>query len=323
MHYTNVLVVNNTTYAAKQGGGAIADGGELSLLETGAIAILNKRTLMASGNLPFSELIKDISIFVGGASSAAKPYQHHCSVPFIGYAKTAYAAGTALELSVGYDGTSGSLNSPTPAAGDAVSVVVEDTGQGEVFFHKWIANYTVKTGNDKEDTVDGIVAALNAQPNRRWTAAKVGTGETNVGFKITADSPDYHFKVSVDGIFVGATRGVLTEPVASVGTPAMLNAMWEASITEYDGKDNYVYQPDAFYNRPNPIASGTTYTVYDIKSKTRSFDFGGALNHDPLDVFSTILAIPSGATALITALDALLEAFGQPILSIDNANVEV
>lgn len=319
----NLLVLKDTLYQGKRGGGTIAGLHELNLLLPGGCVITADETIVTAattvGNLEGKE---SFAIYVGVDTADTSLSNQYATLksPLISRSafsryKRAYAAPTAKVITVGETGTNG-LNLPgTLTVGSVATlriirnVIAPGSPLNSRMFHTANANdsisieYRVKSNDDEADIVAGLVAAVNAHPNNQgansWiVAAAVGT--PNDAFTLTGDLFQ-NFYVAVDDLLVNAVVATTT-PIGEGNGHWSQIAELENNYAPVMGDTNWRTNPSG-WKIPRQTVAGATYVTYSFGWNTQSRQAVGS-NGDTWD-HDFILAVPSGATTLITALDTI------------------
>lgn len=292
-------------YAEKVGGGTISGYNEVDQLEIGALAIFTEDgTLITTATTPASiALVKQFYMCVGEVDKDGNNVTKRSRlIDRAAFHRTycAYVAPVKQAKSVGFNGTSGSLNLPgTLIAGTlaSMSVGIQDEGV-EPHVHWSRYEYLVQTGDVEADVVNGIVAAINAddKPFARWTA----NAEGSTGITVTADEFGRVLEIAVDDLFLPSDRSTKTDIVYGKGTPTQIREYELLSQIE-DGDTNRVHYETKFFKKPSQVDSAAQYDTYTFEWLSEHRTAKGV---EDGYVKEAVIAIPAGAQA--TALNTII-----------------
>ena len=301
-------------YAAKVGGGTIADKKELDLLEIGATAIFTEDgTLVTTATTAASiALVKQFYIAVGEIDKdGANQTKLSRPIDRAAFHRTycAYVAPVLHSVFVGYDsvGTTGGLNLPaTLIPGTVAHLDVGIEYDGLVPHTHWgrYEHYVV-TGDTATTVTQGLVDAINADiaPYAKWTAALAGAGAT-LSILITATEVGSVLLTATDDILQQATRGTQVAITYGKGTAAQIAEYEDAQNTE-NGDTNRREFRSQFFSKPSQVVSTATYNTYTFEWNSEHRAGGAVINGY---VKEAVIAVPTGAqaTSLATVVGIIL-----------------
>ena len=310
-----ILITKDVAWAAKTGGGTISDIKEVDLLADGAMAAFVGDTgafIATTNTAAIQAALKDkksVMFAIGRPSGGAKLSQ---VIPRLGAVVEAqeYAAPVKSATTFGYNGSSGAHNIAdiTAVVGEEFSFrITEETGGLPERPIEYVS-HTVLTGQDIENCIDAMVAEYNARPNPRMVAAKVGSGETNIGISFTAVDINRKFNVIVlPGVMDAATKTVVL-PSKGSGDASYVAAL-EKDFAAEEGILNRIYDV-ANLAAYDYAAASSNYDMYSItwdKAKnvagrvdravsfTSLFAFVDSTDNAAQTVFESILGVAFGA----------------------------
>lgn len=292
-----LVATAGVAYAAKTGGGTIADHKELGDLATGAIAVFSNDNELITGASAATVLdnkegfyfavgvsSNPNSITALGAGSAGLTYPR--IYPIISknahlQLKSAYRAPVAKVIEVG--GSVGSnLNFPTVlvAGTEYTFRVSRDTkeefntpslGRGfamSTAMDSIIVSDIVRVGDTQEIIVDRVVAAINAHPSNAYgssswvTAVKFGAGAPNFGIRLTSNYFNQDFSVSLDDLFLDSAVAVATELDYGHGHWKQISEAYQKAEIE-EGDSKFESRAGEWYSVNNPVAQAN-YLTYSF-----------------------------------------------------------
>jgi len=259
-----ILIADHATYAAKQGGGVVADIREAGLLVDGAMAIFTETGVLVTAATVVAS-IANVKQFIVCANSTLNGLWKSIPIDRDAFFRSycAYVAPVKQVRAVGYNGTTGGVNLP-------VALVVGETAELAVGVYdpsrapnmQWIrASYTVRNGDTDVNVINGLIASFNAQPNRPALAAVILNAGTPEGIRFTALNDDEPLIIRVSDLLEAADISTITEVTYGKGTPAQVR---EAEMTSWleDGDDNRRHLAAEYWK----IASDVDVTQYDLFS---------------------------------------------------------
>jgi hypothetical protein len=309
----HIQILKDATYSAKIGGSTISGVNETNLLADGAVAIFTNTGVMVTASTTKANISTAKSFYIAvGSGDATKGAQitMHINRRFL-IKKTAYVAPVKKVSFIGYEGSVGASNLPaSPVTGTIASVyIVDNTDTPNNVVepkNKKLYEYTVQVGDDEEAILDGLIALINADTNAAVVAAAVVNTDT-VGIQLTAKDFGQNFIVSTRDILADADiyqngEEDSIEIVYGNGTPAQIRQL-EIDCEPHEGKGTAYYFPTQMFSKASRVVSNATYTVYDFTYETIvpnsvNTNYGATAQHQ-------IVAVPSGAATLITALDTI------------------
>lgn len=326
-----VIILKNVAYAAKTGGGTIANLNELDLLVEGGCAIFDENgTLITTATTAAS--IENSANFViatkinTGSTKTNNPVFNVVSIPIPRNAhqrsKSAFVAAAAKVISIGNDQVTvgASLNLGTVSPGNVYSFRVfrseigTDTpdGSGATQFGNGIDQMFIevkaKTGDTEATITTKLVAAVNAHLNNKgaqaWvTAAALGGSGSEDGFTLTSNNP--YVNISV-GLVEGLTSAdvIETTPLTlGSGNPAQVKYAEKLSRAD-QGLQSEIELKSQLFDVASMVDPGVTgYVTYDIHFR-RSMAHGYTLNSGSTPHHVALYA-PTGG-AVVTSLDTIL-----------------
>jgi hypothetical protein len=297
-----VLIGDVATYAAKQGGGTVADATEANLLQDGALAIfLLDGTLVTAATTPASIAnYKQFLVAVGTASGVFWSTPIDRDMFYRAYC--AYVAPVKQITHIGYNGSSGSFNFPASlVAGDVATLGLGLWQEGREPSINWQNyNYTVKTGDTEVIVIQALIDAINNDPDAPAVAAQELNGPTLEGIELTTKDFGERLYVKIDDIIVSADIEVTTPITYGKGTPAQV-AELEAKARILDGDSNRIHYAQFYWDIPSEVNPGAQYDLYSFQWSTERRN---AVNVDNVALPSMTLAI-SDAT-LQSSVDTIL-----------------
>ena len=316
-----VLIVKDTAYAAKIGGGtvgnAFVDG---NALIDGAIAFYTEdgRLLTAAGAaavLAAQPDTKQVYANVGRGNLNIMPDNSGMIDRFenINVVYRAYVAPVAHVIQVGGNaaGTLGNLNPPSSVEqGDEIILRIVDNRTGTIPPEVNTSySYVLKAGETISAGIDKLVAKVNADANSAVTLAAIVDTGVNVGILVTCKTAGVRIDVAVDGVIQNATIYSNAEassdsilPVLGNGTYEQVAELERLAMTE-SGRENFRYLQEAYYSRLAKADSTKTYSIFVIQwTNTR---FGTLPPQSGWKKQEVYICVESGAATLITALTTL------------------
>lgn len=303
----NILVVNNSTYGAKVGGGVVADISEANELAPGAFAIFTADgTLIPAASTPADLVDVDEVIYAVGTNGIT----NNISVPIP--LKTIFH--TDKKTPVAYVKPIVSVG----GSGVGQQIVLSDMDEGEVFINVYDKSFTgkyamdfakasvYKTGSMTASVaIDKLVAKLNNVSNF-ITATKLGSSP-NFRIAITPKENNVSINVGVGGlientpVFYDGTNGS-TLPVYGVGQGVDVIQI-EKDFNAFKGDGGYTERNDDWWKVPTETNIAAQYVMYnqmwqglhDTPTTTKAV----MNNH-------IIIAVASTATAVVTAIDTFI-----------------
>jgi hypothetical protein len=314
-----LIAKSGLAYAAKIGGGVIANVYDINSLDNGAIAVFtDKNELVTTTNV--GTILNDkkgIYIAVGTGDvtkgSLLSNVGHRLGT---NYDKKAYIAPVRMKKFIGYDGAVGALNFPTLVAGLEASIKITDTSSTAVTlgapYSTEIKNYSyvTKTGDTDTIIINALVTAINADLNSLVVAAVIGT-TPNLGISLVTKLDGQVFNIALDGILGSSTitKDGVSNSLAVVygsGTYPQVLAIEDFCSTE-KGNTNRIHQPALWYSQPSMAVSGVTYDLYTIQLTVQTVGVTNSL----LSVRKNLtVAIPNGATAQAAFETIMAQVFG-------------
>lgn len=268
-----VMVGLSVAYAAKIGGGTIANYAEQHLLQPGAIAIFDEQNNLMTAATVAADVAKVQKFYiVQGMSNPAQNPKKCIPIDRDAYTQAfgAYVAPVLQVSKIGKVATVGVTGFPASPLNDTfASVIVTNTG-GRGYEANQTKRYTtaVTTADTVITVMARLVVLINADVDSLVTAAAVAD-VNNDAIVLTAKSADTSFLIGVDDVLAFATRsehGVngSVDGFAGRGTIGQVKAnLIEDSIVR--GNEYRLFnsaQPDGvgYYAYPDVLEGNTTST---------------------------------------------------------------
>lgn len=262
----NILIVNSSTYAQKQGGGAIADISEVNELVPGALAAFDDDGNLIASSATDLDGIENIIL-----ASGTKGVTNNISVPIV--LKTVnHLDFQAVVAPVKQIVVVGGTTSTT-------SIPLADSDEGEVFINVYDKTFTsrfpmntVKASVYKtasmtaEQVIDKLVAKLN-NPDSFVNAGKSGASpDFRIG--IAPKEFDVSLSVGVGGliescpVYTDGTNGSAI-PVSGVGQGEMV-AKLERDFNVFKGDSGFIEREENWWGVPTETDITKKYTSASI-----------------------------------------------------------
>jgi hypothetical protein len=317
--YLNLVVAKPTVaYAAKTGGGTIANIYEINLLAPGAIAIFTEENVLVTTSTSAPSLVGTQQFWIamgsldGHAAIKTAPIDRNAFHQL----KTAYVAPAKQVTIVGENSAgNGSLNLPVTLVTDTSAFlrVAKMTGTYQAG-DKLSYEVPVAVGETGHTLVTKMVALINNNPESIVVAAAVVDTGVNVGISLTSKEFGVAFEVGKAELFANATvwkdgLGTSVTVVQGQGTLAQLAQLEsEADITTR-GKSNSMGQQHLWWKQPSELefAAATNFVTYNFKWKTEhnvgAYVKDATINH-------AVVGIATG-DGLIATFDTILGLLSQ------------
>ena len=299
MKIFDFLVGKNIAYAAKKGGGTIADANEMDLLDVGALALFTEdNRLINLAALPAAVAAVLVGVhqvfWAVGRTTDVYISQKIDRDPFH-RVKCAYLAPTLQVTTITTFGFP-----VTITAGQELELAVSVPQEG-IEPAVEIQRYSLSTtAVDTPTTIlNKLVAKINATPaNKLYVTAAVTVPGTTI--TLTAIKKNMTFDVSLNGLIENAVATVSTPAVFSQGDGDDLMPL-EEEFRTMRGHTSRVKWADKLFTQPTELVAAATYVQYiwQWEQEARS-----SLNSQNAVIKGVQLVIPSGA-AVIGQLDAL------------------
>lgn len=310
-----LLVTKDVAYAAKRGGGVIANINEVTLLDCGAIAIFSVDTgKLVLPSTPSATIArhKEFRFVVNYGNNDqhliwSQPFKEVdiSAVPY----KLAYEAPQKQRSFLGNDGAVGGLFLPLTLVPNTIGTVniINTTVLRSAGLTYFSYDVKVKGGDTPTLYVARVVSTINADVRCPVTATIVGAG---LGIRLDAKDFNESFEFSGSGILEDATKeelGVSNSLLMKVGagTPDSLME-YEDKINGIRGFNNRLMAKNLWFSLPNIVDGGLTYDQYAFITDHMR-EVSSMRTHT--QVKSLIVAIPVGATSQAdfeTILDLIL-----------------
>ena len=301
-----ILIGKDVDYAQDSGASYIADISEVNDLIAGSFAVFTENGVLindddADGDAAadIAALLPDVERFivaVGTASGVAR-----LSKPILRrnarLRTSEYAAAVAQVTHFGDPGSGDNkIGFATLVVGDyATFKVIKNDGQGSGIEESQITSVTVASGEDEEDIVDKIVADYNAKPDAWGTLAKVGSGNTDVGWSFTAKAAyaGQRFDFAQEGLNVNTPVTYTTVASSGSGVGSVVRSL-ENDLNTYRGQTNRIWQADKYFSADLEAVASASYDMYQIlHTLERDHDFPVGR---PTNSMELLLALPDGET---------------------------
>ena len=269
------LIGLNAVYAAKNGGGVIADMSEINDLADDAVAVFDAAGNLVDNAIPV--ITGDFVHFAVGRPSAqggALVISNVQRQDFTSEVATVPSAATNKIMFVGAATTEGGdFNLPTLVDNDEAIIIVENLSK-KFDDNSRTQRYTMPVmSTDTEATiVAGLVAIINADPNRIVLAADSGAalgiqfdGISNQDFRAiglgvlsNTDITEYTLR---NGVYNAALTADSTEFSVGVGTPAQVSELEYDAMINRGHSSSYRPYPGLF-NVDSLVSNNNIYHIY-------------------------------------------------------------
>jgi len=267
-----ILIGKDIAYAAKVGGGVIADLNEIDQLDDGALAVFTEDgTLLIGLAAAVDALLVDVKkvYYVLGGKDTTEGAIISQMIPRASARldAAAYLAPVKEVVTVGNDLSTGALNFPgTLIAGTIASMrIIEKDPKIELGLEKFRYEHYVTAGDTNQTIIDGLVAKINGNSKSPMIAAKVGAG---VGITLTAKEFGKTFEVTTDDIMIDATKqyngtGNSVAIEFGSGTADQVAAI-EEEFSAGEGNTSKLYLAGKYFSKAPKTASGGTYDLWNM-----------------------------------------------------------
>ena len=317
--YLNLVVAKPTVaYAAKTGGGTIANIYEINLLAPGAIAIFTEENVLVTTSTSAGSLVGTQQFWIacgsldGRAAIKTAPIDRNAFHQL----KTAYVAPVKQVTIVGENSAgNGSLNLPVTLVTDTSAFlrIAEITGTYQAG-DKLTYEVPVAVGETQHTLVAKMVAMINNNVQSIVVAAPVVDTGVNVGITLTAKDFGVAFEVGYAELFANATiwkngNGTSVTVVQGQGTLAQLTQLEQEADITTRGKSASMGQQHLWWKQPSELtfSGGTNFVTYNFKWKSElsmgAYVKDAGVNH-------AIVAIATG-DGLIATFDTILALLAQ------------
>jgi len=319
----NDLFIGKNVAYAYNGSSTIAGAWALDTLSDGAIAILSNVGALVAHNasnlngIPFVELYTKLST---GATKRSFPLFKGKTT----YAKQVYVAPVAAVKYLGSDDVNAySLNLPSSlSVGQVVGIGIVDLSKPHydtcrmTTYEYTVVSGDLLTGLTAKNIIVKLAALVNADSLRIVNAVVEDDTTNATGIKFTAITAGNDFALfHIDGVLKdadlvynkevnGAYDSASTTAVANVkgiGTVAQILEEYGKTASR-DGNQQYMEYQDLLWTGSDQIVAATTYTTYVFTSEVPNTDAANQSKKAPVKL---VIAVPSGASGVIAALDNL------------------
>ncbi len=312
--YLNLVVAKPAVaYAAKTGGGTIANIYEINLLAPGAIAVFTEENVLVTTSTSAPSLVGTQQFWIacgsldGRAAIKTAPIDRNAFHQL----KTAYVAPAKQVTIIGENSAgNGSLNLPVTLVTDTTAFlrISKMTGTYQAG-DKLSYEVPIAVGETGHTLVAKIVTMINNNPESIVVATPVVDTSVNVGITLTAKDFGVAFEVGKAELFANADvwkNGVGTSVtvVQGQGTLAQLQQLEQEADITTRGKSASAGQQALWWKQPSELtfSGATNFVTYNFKWKSEhnvgAYSMEASINH-------AIVAIATG-DSLITAFDTIL-----------------
>ena len=274
-----ILIADHATYAAKQGGGVVADIREAGLLVDGALAIFTETGVLVTAATVVSA-IANVKQFIICVNSTLNGLWKSIPIDRDAFFRSycAYVAPVKQVRAVGYNGTTGAVNLPAAlVVGETAELAVGVYDASRAPNIQWTrASYRVRNGDTDVEVILGLIASFNAQPNKPATAAVILNAGTEEGISFTALNDNEPLIIRVSDILEAADISTVTEIVYGKGTPAQVLEAERKSWLE-DGDDNRRHLSPEYWKIASEV-DAAQYDLFSIQWKTEALNATGVSN---------------------------------------------
>lgn len=298
-----LLVLKNSAYGAKTGGGVVADLDEVNALAVGAFAIFDDKGVLITA-VTAKDGLTNVP-FVTFVSGRAKNNQVVSIIPTKGVSVNSanYLLPVKPITTIGGNASNTTLTFTT--TGEANVRVYDDSFASNYPIRSKNVSLVKKAGETNEAFVDRVVAALNKHVSGTldpfFTATKVISG-ANIGFTIVPKEIQTTLKVATGGMFEGASNVVTTAMVYGRGTSGDILQM-EKDFSVEEGNSNYIDYNAEHYSRAMETVDGATYdqinVLWEGRHDTPTASYVAMKNR-------VVIANPTGSTISTANIVALL-----------------
>jgi hypothetical protein len=319
-----LLIVKSTatTYAD----GATNGIWQINSLVTGALAVFEHggandgKTI--SGTVP-AVTGNHVSFAIGNTTSSyLQDRSNLMQIKNLKYVKLSPISAVAKVMFVGTNNTNATYDcniSSPPIAGTVLTMRIVDLAK-ETYDNTRdiLVDYMVKVGDDVEDTIDGLVAAINANTSAAAlvTAVKSSFG-ANLGIRLTGVTAGHDFTAKGEDILEdadileynrvnGVTASYTTDVTAidfAHGDATTL-ALKEEYYSSEVGNINSEMLGSDFWSRASKVESTLSY-IYYVITATNDKEDPLQTNGNPY-IEKLIIGIDTTNTTVIAALDLIL-----------------
>lgn len=224
-----------------------------------------------------------------------------------------YSAGTTQVLTLGNDGTTGSLNFGTIGVGVEYGVELVDLRKPEYEHRTYTVSFTVTDAAMTQAQAATQVASLvNADPNMNKLVTAVATSNTKIVF--TGTSSDVLFTViGLGGMALSTVHQFTTQAAPAIGTyEQVLEAERRGTVSE--GNQVVTETSSPIYKVPFYATAGNTYDAITIAMKHMDTHGYGVPPANPSESF---ISIYYESSLDFSALITLLQSFSKPLITVN------
>jgi hypothetical protein len=307
MYPVELFVARDVLYGAKQGGGTIANLGEIDDLVVGGIALFadNGSIILAATTAASLKNVSQFRIAIndGNGVRLSAPIDREA----YNATKQGYVAAVKQVVVVGESSTTnGDMNYPTTLVpGTVAELVITDTTTADYRVNLTKRYYAEVTAASTAATLNAaLIAAINADP----TSIVVASAQGTVGIILTAKLFATTFVVGVTEIIESATIWKDGTNGSVIFNPGRGNVSQLLELqTESDillGKSNFAGQQQYWWSRQDEVAASgiTGFEMFIFQDASEARKAGKVMNVATKD---TVLAYPTGTTATTGIEDVL------------------
>jgi hypothetical protein len=323
LNRVNDVFVTNTTGANTGTTVATAVAGDILILNR-AMEVVSAPIVAVSDKLDVFYIAKGVG---AGQVVLSNPIQ---TKNLTKVTRSGYSAAVELVKAIGYNGTSGALNTPLDSTEYQLNLVFLDDQRpwsGERQTRRSFS-YVTSASATQDEIAQAFVDAINADTfaSTYVTAAKLSSGSDR-GIQITGkvipdNSLDLHYQVNFDcslfpyvGIYAGTAETVstVTAKAWGNGTYSLVRDLEEASLAYY-GKTNRIQFPID----TTPAISATVGNTYNITTLEYFNEHTGDQQKQMKSPMSTVVAFHSASaptkstkeTTFVDIIESIAEIMG-------------
>ena len=311
------VFVTNASYKANIGT-AVTDLESIGSLADGALVVMAR--LKSTAIIP----IDLVDVSTDGVPEGIAIYQQigttipkRISPEFVpGYYNVRtqdYSAGTTQILTLGNNGTTGSLNFGTIGVGVEYGVELIDLRKPEYEHRTYTVSFTVTNAAMTQAQAATQVASLvNADPNMNKLVTAVATSNTKIVF--TGTSSNVLFTViGLGGMALSTVHQFTTQAKPAIGTyEEVLEAERRGTVSE--GNQVVTETSSPIYKVPFYATAGNTYNAITIAMKHVDNHGYGVPPANPSESF---ISVYYKSSLDFSALITLLQSFSKPLITVN------
>lgn len=307
----NTFVLKNVEYAAKKGGGSIADATEAGLLVPGAVAVFADGKLVSQGeDLSALSASTKISIAVGYPTSEkdidnTEGTRLSARFPMGNILRSEVTSGISPVAKVE------TISGFSDTIGEGI-ITIYERGYDRTFnLDRFSVSAIRREGETLEDFVKRVVDKFNepkkagfAKHNNMATAEAVKVGSED-GIKFTSKSAEKDIVISTSGIFEFAVHTIDTERVLPLNTPKQVYKDEQLSTPMFGDSG---YENGEYFNRTSNVDfSVDKYAGINIDIQR--------IHNTPTNVENSMVSNITiyGTSARVNTIKAIIDALGKPV----------